>query len=204
MDIEIDHPDLASACFGFPALAPGQAASQGPAQDCVVDKIEEFEAELASPATTPTERRLALKFLIHFVGDLHQPLHASDHDDRGGNCIGLEPSPDGHARNLHAYWDTSAVEALGASAQDIAARLDGKITQAMTREWGRGGARDWAMESFRLAQRDAYKLPARPTCDQHALIALSAGYEATAQRDAEVQLERAGIRMAFLLNKALL
>jgi hypothetical protein len=203
VDIEIDHPDLASACFGFPALAPGQAASQGPAQDCVVDKIEEFEAELASPATAPIERRLALKFLIHFVGDLHQPLHASDHDDRGGNCIGLEPSPDGYARNLHAYWDTTVVEALGASAQDIAAKLDGRITPAMARDWSRGGARDWAMESFRLAQNDAYKLPSKPTCDQHGGVALSAGYQAMAQHDAEVQLEKAGIRMAFVLNKAL-
>jgi S1/P1 Nuclease len=203
VDIEIDHPDLASACFGFPALAPGQAASQGPAQDCVVDKIEEFEAELANPATASAERVLALKFLIHFVGDLHQPLHASDHDDRGGNCIGLEPSPDGYARNLHAYWDTGAVEALGASARDIAARLDGRITLAMAREWSRGGARDWAMESFRLAQSDAYKLPARPICGQHGSIALSADYQAMAQRDAEDQIEKAGIRMAFLLNKAL-
>jgi hypothetical protein len=203
VDIEIDHPDLASACFGFPALTPGQAASQGPSQDCVVDKIEEFEAELASPATAPAERRLALKFLIHFVCDLHQPLHASDHDDRGGNCIGLEPSPDGYARNLHAYWDTTAVEALGASAQDIAARLDGKITPAMTKEWSRGGLKDWTMESLRLAQSDAYKLPARPTCDQHGSVALSAGYQAMAQHDAEVQLEKAGIRMAFVLDKAL-
>src|SRR5277367_4333722 len=70
VDIEIDHPDLGAACFGFPAAS--QPASAGPAQDCVVDRIEEFEHELASPSTSPAERLLALKFLIHFVGDLHQ------------------------------------------------------------------------------------------------------------------------------------
>jgi len=202
VDIEIDHPDMASVCFGFLALAPGPAASQGPAQDCVVDKIEEFEAELASPATAPGERELALKFLIHFVGDLHQPLHASDHDDRGGNCIGLDPSPDGYARNLHAYWDTTVVEALGSSANDIASRLDGEITPAMAREWSRGDARDWALESFRLGQSDTYRLSSKPTCDQHGAVALSASYQAMAQHDAQVQLERAGVRIALVLNRA--
>jgi len=86
VDIEIDHPELQSACNGFPVLTVDQIASQGPAQDCVVNKIEEFSAELSGLRTPPAERLLALKFLIHFVGDLHQPLHAADHQDRGGNC----------------------------------------------------------------------------------------------------------------------
>jgi len=203
VDIEIDQPDLISACFGFPPLAAGHAASQGPSQDCVVDKIEEFAAELQNPAISPAERLLALKFLIHFVGDLHQPLHASDHHDRGGNCIGLAPSPDGHAENLHAYWDTGVVERLGASAKDIAAKLDREITPAQTNAWSRGDARSWAMESFQVARGDAYRLPARPTCSQHGSVALSAAYQTVAQRDAAMQLEKAGIRMAFLLNRAL-
>jgi S1/P1 Nuclease len=203
VDVEIDHPDLGSACFGFPALAPGQLASQGPAQDCVVDKIEEFAAELRSPATPPAERLLAFKFLIHFAGDLHQPLHASDHDDRGGNCIGLSPSPDGHSSNLHAWWDTGLVEALGASAPDIAARLDAQISSAEAKTWAAGGPRAWAMELFQIAKMDVYPLPARPTCGQHGSVALSPAYQATARRDAAVQLEKAGVRMAALLNRAL-
>ena len=96
VDIEIDHPDLNDACFGFPGLHVGQLASEGPAQDCVVNKIEEFAAELKNPSTPAAERILALKFLIHFLGDLHQPLHAADHHDRGRPCappmsrLGLE------------------------------------------------------------------------------------------------------------------
>jgi hypothetical protein len=203
VDIEIDRPDLKSACFGFPPLAAGQPASQGPSQDCVVDKIEEFAAELQNPPTSAPERLLALKFLMHFVGDLHQPLHASDHADRGGNCIGLAPSPDGHAKNLHAYWDTGVVEPLGASAQDIAAKLDGAITPAQAKAWTRGDARSWAMESFQIARRDTYMLPAQPTCNDHASVALSDAYQTMARRDAASQLEKAGIRMAFLLNQAL-
>jgi hypothetical protein len=203
VDIEIDHPDLAAACFGFPPLAPGRLASLGPAQDCVVDKIEEFAAELRNPATPPAERLAAFKFLIHFVGDLHQPLHASDHDDRGGNCIALSPSPDGHSSNLHGWWDTGVVEALGGSAQDIATRLDARISSGQARAWAAGGPKAWAWESFQIARNDVYALPFRPTCGQYGSVALSAAYQATARRDAAIQLEKAGIRMAALLNRAL-
>jgi hypothetical protein len=203
VDIEIDHPVLAAACFGFPPLSASQPASQGPARDCVVDKIEEFAAELGNSATAPAERLLALKFLIHFVGDLHQPLHASDHDDRGGNCIGLSPLPDGRAANLHAYWDTTVVEDQGGSAEQIAARLDGQITRDQMKTWTVGNPRTWAMESFQIAKSDAYALPSRPTCNDHGSVALSAAYQAEARKDAALQLEKAGIRMADVLNRAL-
>ena len=203
VDLETDHPDVAAACFGFPPLAPGQPASQGPARDCVVDKIEEFAAELRNPATPRAERLAAFKFLIHFVADLHQPLHASDHDDRGGNCIGLAPSPDGHSSNLHAWWDTGEVEALGGSVQDIATRLDARISSGQAKAWAAGDPKAWARESFQIARNDVYALPSRPTCAQHGFVALSAAYQATARRDAALQLEKAGIRMASLLDRAL-
>jgi hypothetical protein len=201
VDIELDHSDLQAACFGFPAAS--QPASAGPAQDCVVDKVEEFESELTSPSTSAAERLLALKFLIHFIGDLHQPLHASDHEDRGGNCIGLSPSPNGRDTNLHAFWDTGVVETLGGSAGQIAATLDARISPADIAAWGRGDARSWAMESFRLSVKDVYALPARPTCASRDSVTLSPAYQATAARDAAVQLERAGVRLAAVLNRAL-
>lgn len=65
----------------------GTVASNGSADGCVVDKIEQFAAQLANPATDPEEQIVALKFLLHFVSDLHQPLHSSDDHDRGGNAI---------------------------------------------------------------------------------------------------------------------
>lgn len=201
VDIELDHPDLQTACFGFPTASP--PASAGPAQDCVIDKVEEFERELASPSTPTPERLLALKSLIHFVGDLHQPLHDSDHRDRGGNCIVLSPSPSGRDSNLHAYWDTGVVQTLGGSAAQIAARLDGQITSVNIAAWGRGDAKSWAMESFQLSRKDVYALAAKPTCNDRGTVGLSAAYQLTAQRDAAKQLEKAGVRMAILLNRAL-
>jgi hypothetical protein len=86
-------------------------------------EIDQFAAELKSPSTPSAERLLALRFLIHLVGDLHQPLHAADHHDRGGNCVSLSP-PQGAQNNLHASWDVSVVSALGQSAAQIADTLD--------------------------------------------------------------------------------
>src|SRR5262249_54894189 len=70
VDIELPAPDLKSACFGQPPLA-NVPASAGPARDCIVDKLDQFIAELKSPATNPGERLLALQFILHFVGDIH-------------------------------------------------------------------------------------------------------------------------------------
>lgn len=202
VNIEIDAPDLQTACFGFPLLAAGQAASQGPAQDCVVNKIEQFLAELKDPRTPLPERLLALKFLIHFIGDLHQPLHAADHADRGGNCIGLSPPAAGGARNLHAFWDIEAVAALGTSAEQIAAQLDAGITVEQAGAWSAVAPRSWALESFGIAKRDVYLLSPLPTCQNPSSLALSAAYRATAAKDAAEQLSKAGVRMAAALNDA--
>ena len=87
VDLELEGPDLQTACFGRPALPKETPASLGPADDCVVDKIEEFTTELEKSTTSMQERRLALEFLLHFVGDIHQPLHASDDRDRSRNRV---------------------------------------------------------------------------------------------------------------------
>jgi hypothetical protein len=202
VDIEIDQPDLASACFGFPPLAKDQVASQGPAQDCIVNKMDEFIAELSSPATTPAERLLALKFLIHFLGDLHQPLHAADHQDRGGNCVRLAPPID-RTTNLHAYWDVAAVEALGTSAAQIADRLDASLDAAHIKNWSQGTPRIWALDTFEVGRRDAYAIPAKPTCQSGGSVSLSNPYKDQAAKDAATQLLKAAVRLAAVLNAAL-
>jgi hypothetical protein len=202
VDIEIERANLSDACFGFPVLPAGQLASAGPAQDCVVNKIDEFTIELKSPSTPPAERILALKFLIHFTGDLHQPLHAADHQDRGGNCIGLSP-PQGAQSNLHAYWDVSVVEALGNSAEQIARQLDARLTDAEIKEWSQGTPRSWAMDTFEIGRRDAYALPSMPTCQSGGSVALPPAYQAQAEKVAATQLLKAAVRLATVLNGAL-
>jgi S1/P1 Nuclease len=203
VDTELDNPNLATACFNFPQLGAGQAASAGPAQDCVVDKITEFTAELSDPSTPQAEQILALKFFIHFVGDVHQPLHASDHEDKGGNCIGLDKSSDYSSTNLHAYWDTGVFKSLGTSPTAIAKTLNAGISASKAKTWSAGDAKAWAMDAFEISQKDVYKLASLPTCAAPGKISLSAAYEKAALADAKIQLQKAGVRMAWVLNRAL-
>lgn len=199
MNLDLRRPNLAWACYHFPKLAPAQPASAGPADDCVMHKIEQFERELRDSATRPQERLLALKFLLHLVGDLHQPLHVGDDHDRGGNELSVR-LPDGELRNLHAAWDSYFVERLDRDAARLAARLDAQITPEQRRLWQRGNPQDWAWESWRIARDEVYaRLPA-PSGD---IYQLDAAYEANAERVAAMQLQKAGLRLALLLNRAL-
>jgi hypothetical protein len=199
-DIEITAPDLHKACFNHPALPPGVVASNGPAADCVVDKIEQVAAELADPKTDPEEQTVALKFLLHFVGDLHQPLHSSDDNDRGGN--GKKVSANGFkAGNLHHYWDSEFVALLETDAKSIASDLIGHISKEQERKWQSGSPADWAIETFDVAKVDVYGLLPEPSGRN--TYELTDKYITTATDDVAQQLSKAGVRLAFVLNKAL-
>ena len=202
VDIEISHPDVKAACFGDPPAST--PASAGPAQACVIDRINAFAKELANPATAPAERLLALKYLLHFVGDMHQPLHAADNDDRGGNCVLLSLSGP-RTTNLHSYWDTATVTALGADPVTLAASLKAKIKSRDATKWRKGDPLSWANESFGVAKAVAYWPGAPASCPQdHAtLILLPTGYDAAAQKAVALQLQRGGVRLALVLNRAL-
>lgn len=201
VDLELAKPDLAAACFGHPSSA--SPASVGPAQACLVDRLEAFEAELAKPATPLAERILALKFVLHFVGDIHQPLHTSDNQDHGGNCVRLALGGP-RTTNLHSYWDTGLIVAMGADHVVIAERLRADITPQARAAWAKGDAKSWALESFGLAKGVVYTLSSPRGCDANAPpITLPAGYEAAATTAVKVQLEKAGVRLAKVLNTAL-
>ena len=200
VDIEITAPDPDQACFGHPEIPAGAPASNGPADDCVIDKIEQFAAELADPATDHEEQVVALKFLLHFVGDLHQPLHSSDDNDRGGNAKKVSAAGF-RAGNLHHFWDTEFVNQLEADARSIASDLIGHISNDQTREWQAGEPSDWARESFQVAKDDAYGQLPEPSA--RGTFRLSDEYVTTATDDVAQQLSKAGVRLAFVLNKAL-
>ena len=199
VDIERTAPDLDRACFGHARTPGGTPASNGPPRACVVDKIEEFAAELANPATDAGERIVALKFLLHLVGDEHQPLHASDDHDRGGNDKRAS-APGIRAGTLHHYWDTEFVEDLGPNPKQIAASLAARISQGDASAWARGGPADWAMETFRIAIDDAYGQLPEP--NERGSFRLPPAYMAMARRDVAIQLSKAGVRVAVLLNRA--
>jgi hypothetical protein len=200
VDIEITAPKIDQACFNHPSIPPGTTASDGPADDCVVDKIQEFAAELANPGTDLEEQVAALHFVLHFVGDVHQPLHSSDDHDRGGNdkrvtAAGLA------AGNLHHFWDTTFVEQLGPDARTIASDLIGHISKDQQAQWQAGGPADWPQETFNMAKVDAYGQLPEP--NSHGSFRISDEYVTTATNDVAMQLSKAGFRLAQILNQSL-
>lgn len=200
-DVELDHPDFDAACFGHPTVAG--PASAGPEKACIIDRVQAFATELGDATTSPAERILALKYVLHFMGDMHQPLHLADNHDHGGNCV---PISLGGTRtvNLHSYWDSVVVGELGKDARSILTRLNGDITPDRVRAWSKGDVTSWARETHDVAVAVAYSFPTPPGCAPNlAPRDLPAGYDARAQGVAAVQLERAGVRLAVVLENAL-
>jgi hypothetical protein len=141
-----------------------------------------------------------LRFLIHFVGDVHQPLHAADNRDKGGNATRV--ILEGRRTNLHAVWDVDMVRALGRSPEGISAQLEREITPADMRMWQMGSGLNWAIESFRIASREIYaKLGGTGGTD--APIILPREYPTEESATVRQQLEKAGVRLAWALNEAL-
>ncbi|MFC5472421.1 S1/P1 nuclease [Paraherbaspirillum soli] len=201
VDTEIRDGDIDAACFGHPTLPAGTPASAGAAQDCVVDKVDQFSKELQDANTDPAERLMALQFLLHFVGDMHQPLHSSDDNDRGGNNDKVSGTGLPKSANLHGDWDTAFVQKLGTSQDQVASNLIAKITDAQIAEWQQQTPRDWSLQAFELAKSDVYgKLPAPDSTGKYHL---SASYISNASKVAALQLSRAGVRLAKILNDAL-
>lgn len=161
-----------------------------PAEGCAVRAIEDEIAALKDPATTDSKREEALKFLIHFVGDLHQPLHASYERDRGGNDIKVEAN--GVPMNLHSFWDAGSVEAAHKDWQTYASEIFASITPEERGAWSSIDPVVWANESYQLAVAAAYPIPADGKLDQ-AYIDRSAAV-------ARVRLAMAGERLAAVLN----
>jgi len=166
-----------------------------PRDDCVVAKITEFERVLSDQQKSDRERLEALKYLVHFIGDVHQPLHASDNHDRGGNDVRVTFM--GHPTNLHAVWDTGIIApAVNGNERGYGMRLVQSITRSERKRWSRGDPVAWANESHRIAVRTIYgRLLQSGTLPEK--------YQTAALPIANEQLERAGIRLARVLNESL-
>jgi hypothetical protein len=124
--------------------------------NCVVDRITMFEQVLADRNAPRQDRTEALKFLVHFVGDLHQPMHAIE-EARGGNDIHVSEFGSTqcgtHACNLHFVWDTGLIEHVGISEERYLARLNELIASRKLIVQVGGTTAEWANESFLLAKK---------------------------------------------------
>jgi hypothetical protein len=165
----------------------------------VIDKITDFQAVLKDPKASRTNRVEALKFLVHFVGDLHQPLHCAERNkDRGGNDYQVYFLKREFPINLHSVWDGAILLTRRDTMldTDYAKKLNIAITPQQIKDWSKGTPTDWANESHDVAVNSAYKdLPPvgpYPKLDQK--------YVDTNGPIVDQQLERAGIRLANILN----
>lgn len=202
-----DHPRKRAPehFINLPRNSPGLASDDCPAAEkCVLSAILDDSKNLASKFTKKADRLLALKFLGHWVGDIHQPLHVSFEDDRGGNNITVSGECSG---KLHSTWDTCLVEsAVGTDFSDAADELIDAITPEMTTKWNASEPREWANESFAIAEaaKTAYCVKHGASCDlpNPAHITVDAAYLAANKPVVREQLQKAGVRLARLLDTA--
>ncbi|MCJ0825512.1 S1/P1 nuclease [Luteimonas sp. 50] len=141
-----------------------EPARDCPDGNCVTGAIERQRAILADRSQPLPVRRDALKFIVHFVGDVHQPMHANSHDDLGGNkyqiSLRTDLAPEAYARNryvdgvmgtnLHSVWDYYILGSAKLSLRQYAARLDALPWPPMPADGPATGPMAWAAESCRL------------------------------------------------------
>lgn len=156
--------------------------------ECAVAAIEKYSAILANRANPPAERAEALAFVVHFVADIHQPLHADYRGDAGGNDFQVRWQ--GRGTNLHRVWDSLMLD----DAQLSAARYARKLLAEHSPVVAGGTPADWAEESCRI-DRDEGVYPSSRFID--------AAYVQRERPIAERRLRLAGARLAALLNQDL-
>jgi len=183
--------------------------------DCIVDQIERFTNVLRD-SNDDAARRQALLFLVHFLGDIHQPLHAVDRAcDQGGNrervnfYLGDEQRAN---ESLHRVWDSDLVDKLMkdsgvADEQELALDLERRIDDEEAQGWAQATVPQIAWESWRLAKKRVYRgIPFQDFCDKNTKPAkatdLTSGYETAGMRTVREQLMKAGVRLAAALEGA--
>lgn len=180
-----------------------------PNGDCASSKIPLYFKVLADTKASDEARAQAAMFLVHMVGDIHQPLHAADDGDRGGNDKNVMYPGVDMPRNLHRVWDSELPKTLlrGMNEADFARQLVARYKDKEVPQWQQGEVRDWMNESHALSQKIVYgKLP-EFTCGEkwpmEKVVSLPQSYVDSAVEVLPVQLAKAGARIAWLLNRAL-
>lgn len=164
---------------------------------CAPWAIMEMTRVLQNSSATEDARRDAIRFIMHFVGDLHQPLHAGRPEDLGGNRVNVDffgdAGANGRMNNLHSVWDSQILRRGNQKWPDASVMLNGQIQPWEADAWGTPDVTGWANDSYRICEDYVYgKLPAdHKLGNMYYLPAL--GYS-------DVQLMKAGVRLAFILN----
>ena len=184
---------------------PAEHCAPSPQGDCVIAELDRLKNALRCGRSADT-RREALKFAVHFVGDLHQPLHTVD-EQRGGNAIPVQVQLRGLvcsqacraplASNFHAAWDSDLIHAAVWDWGAYVERLESgwlKSREARTPQVAGGRPVDWALETHGTARTVWNLLPPGRVLDE--------GYFQKVLPTIDRQLGLAGLRLARFLNEA--
>ncbi len=155
----------------------------------VVEAIRRHTAILRSSRSTKRERAEALKWVVHLVGDIHQPLHVGRGPDRGGNEIRCKWF--GRTTNIHSVWDSKMVDSTKLSFTELANTCD-KTTAEQRKEWQASTVLDWANESIKH-RKQVYAVPDDSTSGSYA-------YSYKNLPLVKTRISQAGVRLAGLLN----
>ena len=186
-------------CPRQPGVAAGSRADTW--RDCAVDRILYNQQRLADASLDRADRSIALKFLVHFVGDLHQPFHALG-VEAGGNGIfvswfGSDNCGNDPAKpipcNLHAVWDSRMIARRGLGDAQYVAVLEQLIKQNLWEKQPTGTPAEWATESFLLGK--AALVPQKANIDE--------AYYKAQMPIVDRRLALAGLRLAAMLNTIL-
>ncbi len=158
-----------------------------PPEGDAVTALAMFTKQLKDPQSTLAEKQLALKFIVHIVGDLHQPFHSGTNLDKGGNDIKLTFF--WQKSNLHRVWDSGLIDRQKLSYTEWSTILHKKITPQQTTQWQQSSAQDWIAESVKLRE-NLY-----PKGDR-----ISWDYQYQNLPIVKQQLEMGGVRLAGYLN----
>jgi nuclease S1 len=162
--------------------------------DCVIRALARLEAVLKDAGIQKKTRREALKFVIHFVGDIHQPLHCANDNDNGGGTRTIAEI--GFETNLHGAWDSGIFLASGKSVEGLVEDANEWLVTQDESDIAKGSYRSWATGSFRIARDVSYE---QVKADNK----ISSMERKTALGFAERQIAKGGVRLAAVLNRAL-
>lgn len=154
----------------------------------LIETLFRLEESLRDVKTSETKKVEALKFIIHGLGDLHQPLHVGLPEDRGGNSIKLKWFK--NETNLHVVWDENLIAFEELSYLEYANYLD-HFSEEEKKDYENGNFLDWAEESLSL-RKEVYNTGEKENIGYE--------YHHRVKPIMELRLKKAGLRLAFVLN----
>lgn len=178
---------------------------------CASAQLERQIQVLGNDGARRRQRNEALKWIVHLLGDIHQPLHAANRADRGGNRVqvsffGERENPPYGTINLHSIWDVQMPRRLIAERGGMSALVSVPVGERERKAWETGSIFEWIGESHRIARDRVYPmLPVDSSCPRkiQGVVEIGQAYYARAAPVIETQLRKAGVRLARVLNETL-